>query len=449
VPACTPKVYLNFNISKFRVMLMRNDSGAHFVGKADDYRGKVLPLRQRAEVKNGWLKHRLETILPEIMKREGFDMWIVVSREYNEDPVMMTLLPDPMMYARRRTILVFHLREDGTVERVVLSRYDIKGFYETVWDPDEEEQYACLARIVKEREPESIGINVSETFGFGDGLTHGDYTLMAEALGEEYMGRTRGAERLALGWLERRSEAELDAYPGIVEITHAIVAEAFSGGVIHPGITTTDDVVWWMRQKILDLGLQAWFQPSIDIQAHGQTHDAEEKRKLIQPGDLLHCDVGFYYLNLATDIQQNAYVLKKDETDAPAGLEDALADGNRLQDILAEAMVTGKTGNEILKAALEKAKEEGINASIYTHPIGHHGHAAGPTIGLWDRQEGVPGRGDYALFDDTCYALELNVKRVVPEWGGQEVRMALEQTVACTGGEVVFLAGRQTKLYLI
>jgi len=417
-------------------------------GDTEAYRSKILSLRERAEVKNAWLRHRLETILPEVMEREGFEMWIVVSREYNEDPVIMTLLPDPMMYARRRTILVFHRKEDGSMERLAISRYGVKGFYEGVWDPDEEEQYACLRRIVGERDPATIGIDVSETFGFGDGLTHGDHTLMAEALGD-YIDRAKGAERLCVGWLERRSDKELEAYPGVVEITHAIVAEAFSGRVIHPGVTTTDDVVWWMRQRMLDLGLEAWFQPSIDIQAQGQKYDDEDKRKLIMGGDLLHCDVGYYYLGLATDIQQNAYVLKPGEEQAPVGLVAALAHGNRLQDILAGEMVAGRTGNEILKAALDKAKEEGIKASIYTHPLGTHGHAAGPTIGLWDRQEGVPGRGDYELFDDTCYAIELNVKYDVPEWGGQEVRMALEQDGAFMGGSVQFLGGRQKELYLI
>ncbi len=418
-------------------------------GFADAYRDKILPLRQRTEVKNRWLKKRLETVLPEIMKREGFDMWIVVSREYNEDPVIMTLLPEPMMYARRRTILVFSLQEDGSLERLVLSRYDIKDFYEGVWDPDEEEQYDCLSKVVRERKPKSIGINVSETFGFGDGLTHGEHTLMNAALGEELMARTRGAERLAVGWLERRTKEEIDAYPGIVEIDHAIVAEAFSSRVIHPGITTTDDVVWWMRQKMLDLGLRAWFQPSVDIQAPDQKYDKEEKRKLIQRGDLLHCDIGFYYLGLATDVQQNAYVLRAGEADAPEGLKAAMADANRLQDILADAMVAGRTGNQILEVALERAKEGGINASIYTHPIGHHGHAAGPTIGLWDRQEGVLGRGDYELFEDTCYAIELNAKKEVPEWGGQEVRMSLEEDAIFAGEELRFMAGRQTRLHII
>ncbi|MGD2201420.1 MAG: M24 family metallopeptidase [Candidatus Bathyarchaeota archaeon] len=416
---------------------------------SEDYHQKILSLKERAEVKNRWLRHRLETVLPEIMGREGFDMWIVVSWEYNEDPVIMTLLPDPMMYARRRTILVFSLKEDGLLERLVLSRYGIKGFYEAVWDPSEEKQYDCLARIVKERDPAVIGINVSETFGFGDGLTHGDYLLMKEALGEEYLARTRGAERLALGWLERRTGQELEAYPGIVGITHAIVGEAFSNRVIHPGVTTTDDVVWWMRERILDLGLQAWFQPSVDIQAPGLTHDAEEKRKLIRPGDLLHCDVGFYYLGLATDIQRNAYVLKEGEKEAPEGLNTVLADANKLQDIHAEEMVAGRTGNQILRSILEKATEEGINASVYTHPLGYHGHAAGPTIGRWDQQEGVPGRGDYELFDDTCYAIELNAKKEVPEWGGQEVRVALEEDGVFTGGRIHFMAGRQTEFYLV
>jgi len=418
-------------------------------GYADAYRGKILPLRLRAEIRNGWLKQRLETVLPEIMRREGLDMWIVVAREYNEDPVIMTLLPEPMMYARRRTILVFHLKDDGTLERLVLSRYGIKDFYEGVWDPDEEEQYDCLGRVVKERDPKAVGINISETFAFGDGLTHSEHGLLSAALGEEYMGRTRHAEMLAVGWLERRIKPEMEAYPGIVEITHAIVAEAFSSRVIHSGITTTDDVVWWMRQKMFDLGLQAWFQPSVDIQAPGQKYDAEDKRKLIWPGDLLHCDIGFYYLGLATDIQQNAYVLKVGESEVPEGLEAALSDANRLQEIHAEEMVASRTGNQILKAALDRAKGEGINASIYTHPLGYHGHAAGPTIGLWDRQEGVPGRGDYELFEDTCYAIELNAKREVPEWGGQEVRMALEQDAVFTGGKLHFMAGRQTRLHLI
>lgn len=413
-------------------------------------RERVLPLRGRAEVRNGWLRQRLETVLPELMAREGFDLWIVAAREYNEDPVIMTLLPEPAMAARRRTILVFARRPDGGVERLTLDRYGFGDFYERAWDPDAEEQDACLARIVRERDPQVIGLNVSATFAFGDGLTHHEYTELAAALGEEYMGRVRGAERLCVGWLERRIPAELEAYPRIVALGHAIIAEAFSPRTIRPGSTTTEDVVWWMRQTMLDAGLQAWFQPTISIQAPGKRFDdKEDTRTLILPGDLLHCDMGFYYLGLATDHQQHAYVRHAGETDAPAGLQAALAAGNRLQEILCAAMVPGRTGNEVLRAALRQARDEGLTPSIYSHPLGYHGHAAGPTIGLWDQQEDVPGRGDYELFDDTCYAIELNVRHAVPEWGGQEARIALEEDAALTNGTVSWLAGRQTRFHLI
>jgi hypothetical protein len=418
------------------------------------YRGMILPLRARAEVRNGWLRDRLDQVLPEIMAREGFDLWIVIAREYNEDPVIMTLLPEPAMTARRRTILACFRSPDGTVDRLTLDRYGQGDFYQAAWDPAQEEQLACLARIVRERDPKVIGINVSDTFAFGDGLTHSEYQRLAAALGDELTARVRTAERLALGWLERRTADELTVYPGMVELGHALIAEAFSIRVVQVGITTTDDLVWWMRQKMLDLGLQAWFQPTVDIQAPGQGFDSPAgskgaPRKRILPGDLLHCDVGFFYLGLATDQQQHAYVLRPGETEAPEGLQIALVEGNRLQEILAEKMVVGETGNQVLRAALAQAEAEGLKPSIYTHPIGYHGHAAGPTIGLWDHQEGVPGKGDYELFDNTCYAMELNVRRAIPEWDGQEVRIALEEDAALVDGRFQWLSGRQTRLHRI
>jgi Xaa-Pro aminopeptidase len=419
------------------------------VRSVDEIRSSILPLRQRAVIRNEWLRSRLDSYLPELMKREGFDMWVVIAREYNEDPVIMSMLPEPFMYARRRTILLFSLLRDGTVERLTFARYGMGDFYKTVWDPDKEEQYVCLAREIKKRRPKKIGIDVSETTAFGDGLTHGEYTQLIRALGPKYSKRLTSAENLAVGWLEHRTPRELDAYPGVVAITHALVEEAFSRRVIHPGITTTDDVSWWMRQKMIDLSLEPWFPPTVDLQAPDQPHDKPAKRNLITPGDLLHCDVGFYYLGLATDCQRNVYILKPGECDAPEGLKAALRDGNRLQDILCGEIVISRTGNDVLKRAREKATSEGIIPSIYTHPLGNHGHAAGTTIGLWDRQGGVPGTGDYPLHADTCYAIELNAKKAIPEWGGQEIRMSLEEDAVLTSGGLRWLSGRQTQLYLI
>lgn len=421
----------------------------------NSYRSKLLPLRAQLEVRNRWLKERLDNLIPELMERERCDMWIVAAREYNEDPVIMTLLPEPSMSARRRTILVFARRKDGSVERLTLDRYGFGDFYQKGWDPAREDQFACLKRVVAAHRPQRIALNVADEFPFGDGLSHSEHSRIINALGRTYAKRVFSAERLCVGWLERRIEPELTVYPGLIEMGHALIAEAFSTRVIQPGITTSDDVVWWFRQTMHDLGLRAWFHPTVEIQAPDLSFDAPaggagaNRRKLILPGDLLHCDVGFCYLGLATDHQQHAYVLKPGESDAPVGLHAALADGNRLQEIHMQAMQVGRTGNEVLAAALAQAKSEGIAPQIYSHPLGYHGHAAGPVIGLWDQQEGVPGRGDYPLFDHTCYSIELNVTKPIPEWGDQVVRIALEEDAVLTGGEMRWLHCRQTEFHII
>lgn len=416
-----------------------------------DWFGKILPLRQQAEVINRWLTLRLETVLPKIMKREDFDMWIVACREYNEDPVFMSLIPEPGMSARRLTVLVFHKQEDGTVERFVLARAGIGGdLYQPVWNQELGDQWTNLRAMLEQRQPKRIGINVGHTFAFGDGLTHALYEEMMSAIGETFASRCASAERLAVGWLEERTYEETVAYEGIMQIAHGVISEAFSSRVVHPGITTAEDVVWWIRQRFVDLGLKPWFQPSVSIQRRGAVGlGSVSSNEIIMPGDLLHCDVGFGYLRLNTDTQQNAYVLRRGEKDAPKGLKNALKAANRLQDIVRQEMRVGRTGNEILQSSREIALSEGLVPRIYNHPIGYHGHGAGTTIGLFDMQEGVPGRGDYPLYESTCHALELNVKFPVPEWDDQEVTMALEQTILIRDEHAWFLDGRQKSLHLI
>ncbi len=413
----------------------------------------ILPLRQQAQIRNNWLKKRLETILPAIMTAEDFDIWLIACREYNEDPVIFSLLPQPAMGARRRTILLFYRRPDGSVERLALDRYGYGDFYSAAWNPDDEGQFACLTRLIQERQARKIGLNFSETFAFGDGLSFTEQQLINNALGD-FSSRLHSAERLCVRWLESRLDEEITAYAGIVALARTIIAEAYSRSVIHPGVTTTEDVVWWMRQKMSELGLQAWFQPTVEIQAKGQGFNPPAAgkialRTLIQPGDLLHCDMGFIYLGLATDQQQHAYVLRPGESDAPMGLKAALAAGNRLQDIHMAKMEVGKTGNQLLQETLDQAREENIVPTVYSHPLGYHGHAAGPTIGLWDQQDGVPGKGDYQIFDNTCHSIELNIQKAIPEWNDQMVRIALEEDAALQNGKMAWLAGRQTEFYLI
>lgn len=412
--------------------------------------GQILSLREQARVTNGWLRKRLETVLPEVMDREGFDMWIVSGREYNEGPVILNLLPQPVMAARGRTVLVFYRRPSSDplegVERLTLAAFGTE-FYEAGVKPEDQGQWASLRRIVEERDPQCIGVNVSDVFAFGDGLSHSEYEHLMTALGIKYSERVKGAARLAVGYLEKRLPEEIVAYEGIVAICHRIIKEAFSPKVVHPGVTTPSDVVWWIRQTIHDLGLRVWFQPTVSIQRQDAQRVGSDS--VIMPGDVLHCDVGFHYLGLACDVQQNAYVTKLGESRAPTGLEEALVTGNRMQDIVMGNMVRGRTGNEILERSLGQAKEQGISGMVYCHPVGYHGHGAGPTIGLFSQQGGVPGRGDYELFDDTCHALELNIVQEIPEWGGQKVRMALEEDMVFTGGKVYILDGRQEHLHII
>ena len=416
----------------------------------------ILSMRDRAAVIDQVLEERFETVIPELMRREGFDMWIIAAREYNEDPIIRTMLPSTWLAARRRTVLVFYDRgpEQG-VERLAVARYAMGNAFPSSWNPEEQpDQWARLAEIVKERDPQRIGLNMSEMFPTADGLTATEYEGMVAAWPQTYRDRIAGAENLAVGWLETRTESEMELYPMIVKIARTIIAEGLSEKVIQPGVTTTDDVEWWYRDRIRELGLVTWFHPSVDFQRpHATERDndfsAREEGGVIHMGDLLHIDFGITYLRLNTDTQMLAYVLKHGESDAPQYLHDALAVGNRLQDILTDEFATGRTGNEILLSALAQAKKEGINATIYTHPIGYHGHGAGPTIGLWDQQGGVPGRGDYPLYPMTAHSIELNAAVEIPEWGGQTVRVMLEEDAIFDGEKVTYIDPRQEALLLI
>lgn len=428
---------------------------------------KLVPYRKQCEIIDIWLEKRLETVLPLIMKREGIDTWVVCNREHNEDPVFRTLSPALMMSARRLTILVFHLKEDGKVERYSLTHPipDIAHLYTPCWlNPKNqawgndtyfkqntediqipeapETQMECLARILHTFHPKKIGLNYSETDAYADGLSYTLYSQIMDALYEEDKEKVVSAEKLCIGWLETRIDEEMDAYDGIVQIAHALIEEAFSSAVIHPGVTTNDDVRFWMMEKAKQLQLEPWF----DFETSIIRESEEIVTDIIKPGDVLHCDIGFRYLGLCTDTQEMAYILKNGEEDAPDTLKKAMQTVNRLQDITFDCFKIGKTGNEILKEALQKAKAENIDACIYSHPLGFDGHAAGPTIGLWDQQDGVKGEGDFVMHDNTCYALELNAK---VNFLGKKRIFGLETDVMLRNNNKFFLAKRQTKFHLL
>ncbi len=421
-------------------------------------------VRQQAERQQAWLAERLDSVLPGLMRREGVDMWILPMREYNEDPAFTSLVSPTTFAARRRTIYVFHDRgpAGGGVERLALGGTSQGGVYEAVrssrradsrdgrqaelWG---EEQWALLREVIEARNPRVIAINSSRTFAFADGLTAGEQEGMRDALGPGIVSRFRPAEALAVDFIAARLPDEARFYRELMLLVHQMIGEMFSERVIVPGVTRTSDLVWWWRQRTTDLGLDTWFQPSVSVQRQGVTGDLGED-PVIQRGDVLHCDVGLTALRLNTDTQHQAYVLLPGETDAPLGLRVALTRANRLQDLLLEEIRPGRTGNEVLAATRARMEGEGLDGTVYTHPIGMHGHGAGPLIGLWDRQDGVPGRGDHRVMASTWFSSELQVTSAVPEWKGQRVRMALEEDflLDADGGRH-WVLGRQDRLHLV
>lgn len=415
--------------------------------------GVVLPMREQAAVIDRILHERLDTLVPALMREHEIDMWVIIGREYNEDPVLRTMLPSNWLNARRRTILLFHDTGDS-VDRLAVARYAVGEHFEAAWDPAvQPDQWDRLAEIITDRDPNRIAVNISEIFAHADGLTHSEYEQLLAALPKQLQGRIVSGERLAVNWLETRTATELDIYASVCRIAHEIMAEALSERVIQPGVTTSDDVKWWTRERINELGLDTWFHPLVSIQRKGTGTDLLEMisggEQVIQRGDLLHMDMGIEYLRLHTDTQQMAYVLLADETEAPTEMRDAFRMGNKLQDILTGQFAEGRTGNDILIDALAQAETRGIEGMIYTHPLGLHGHAAGPAIGMWDKQGGVPGTGEYPIRNRTCYAIELSVTVPISEWGGQLVRIMQEEDAVFEDGRVRFLDGRQTELHLI
>lgn len=430
-------------------------------------------LREQAALQQQWLQKRVDTILPALMRAHGIDMWVIPMREYAEDPVFTALAAPETFAARRRTIYVFFDTCAATgapvaascVERIALGGTSQGGVFEArrstkqaagdvgrgqqaeLWG---DEQWQALKAVIEERSPRVIGINRSTVFAFSDGLTSGELQGMSAALGETWTSKFRNAEALPLELIAARLPEEEAFFEKMNALVWSLTQEMFSSATITPGRTKTSDLVWWWRQRVNDLGLGTWFQPSVSVQRQGKTAADIGADPVIEPGDVLHCDVGITVARLNTDTQHNAYVLRPGETDAPEGLKRALANANALQDIVVSEIRPGRTGNEILAASLGRMKAKNIDGTVYSHPVGLHGHGAGPLIGLWDYQDGVPGRGDAKVIPGMWYSIELQATTPVPEWNGQRVRMAQEEDVIVdAAGKVRWAKGRQDTLFLV
>ena len=397
-----------------------------------------------------------------MMRKHGVAMWIVACREYAEDPAFFALVSPTVFAARRTTIYVFNDKGPAEgVERLALGGESNGGLYQVYRDPDAptheifgDSQWTTLRKLVDSRKPKNIAVDISPTHAFSDGLTVAMRDTLMKALGPDNGKLVIPSERLALEYQDLRVPEMLPSYQEMMRVVHYLISRAFSNEVITPGKTTDQDVVWWLRQQVNDMGYGTWFHPSVMVQRMGVKEELDflhkEKGIVIERGDVLHTDFGITAMRLNTDTQHMGYVLKAGEQDVPAGLKQALQSGNRLQDIVLEHLQPGHTGNEILRQSLAAMQTAGIKGSIYSHPIGDHGHAAGPLIGLWDHQDGVTGRGDVPVLPETWLSIELSAWTKVPEWGNQEVQMGLEEDAAVdAAGHASWVLSRQTEFHLV
>ncbi len=425
-----------------------------------------------------WLRQRFDIFLAPLMRKHGIDLWVVPMREYNEDPIFPAITSAETFAARRRTIYVFvdtcanrggasgSASIPSCIKRIALGGSSQGGVFEPrrstkpaasdvgrggqaeLWG---DEQWEALKSVLEEHDPRVIGINRSTVVAFADGLSSGELEGMSAALGDKWTSRFRNTGDLPLELLASRLPQEEAFYVRMQKLVWSLTQEMLSSRVITPGATRTSDLVWWWRERIHDLGLGAWAQPTVDIQRRGVTATALGTDPVIEPGDVVHCDVGFTAARLATDTQHLAYVLRPGESDAPEGLQRALARTNALQDIVMEELRPGRTGNQVLAASLARMKRQGIDGAVYSHPIGLHGHGAGPVIGLWDYQDGVTGgRGDSKVIASMWWSIELQATTPVPEWGGQRVQMSQEEdAIIDAAGQIRWAFQRQQKLFLI
>ncbi|MBX3081884.1 MAG: aminopeptidase P family protein [Anaerolineae bacterium] len=411
----------------------------------------VLSVRTQARIVNETLKARMDALLPALMHETGIDMWIIVCYEDNYDPVFNTLIPWEC-WAPILQMMVFFDRGEAGVERLNISLTDMQGLMTTIWNlQSAEDQWACLRRVVEERQPKRIGINQSDVIWAADGLTAALKEKLVATLGTELAGRIVSAEPLCIRWLETRLPTELALYEQACAIAHALMKTCFSRQVITPGVTTIDDLRWWYWQTTTDLGLPVSFPPFFRfMRSEAERQKWGSADRVIRPGDMVHCDVGVKYMRILTDHQELGYVLRPGEFAPPRGLLDGLAQANLLQTVFMSTWAEGLTGNEILTKALAHGREAGVaKPKIYSHSLSHYLHEPGPLMGLPWEQVACPGRGDVKMRYDTVYTVELGATCPVPEWGGQEVAFPLEQDAMFTRQGSFFIDGRQTEFHLI
>ncbi|KAK8074350.1 lipoprotein [Apiospora phragmitis] len=441
---------------------------------------QTLPsLRDQAKIVDGWTDKRKGLIPGSCASTEWMRGWLVEvpflhptqqktdhitsshkqisQREYAEDTVFWALKEATQFSARRRTTQLF------------LANVTAEGAHSYTWVDNTDLVWKELKQILDAHQPARLALNTAPELAFAGGLHAGERDTIAEALGPEWAGRFVLEPMLAVEVVATMVPGRLPWYRKLMETAWAVTEEGFSGDVIVPGETTAWDVEWWMREKLQALNYTTWFQPSVYILGKTDLPAASTRRKTrgqavmmmddprapdhqISYGDILHTDFGVTALGLNTDTQHLGFVLRPGETaaDVPASITEGLKKVNRLQDIVVSHMAIGRTGDEILRRALEQARAEGIEGKIYCHATGEWGHSAGTVIGMTNLQDGVPVIGELPLLKNTYYSIELYAEHYVPE-RNMTIKFPQEEDVFWNDETETWewVYGQQTELILV
>ncbi len=411
----------------------------------------ILSLREQSTLITELVRDRLETVLPLAMNEANLDMWIILCQEDDLDPIFKTMIPmdcwTPILQ-----VIVFVNEGNGIIKRYNISGTDTKDLYERPYIGQlEEKQWQILLDLVKKRDPKTIGVNIGSVKWCGGGLTYNLYQQLKEKLPHQYSERLVSAERAAIRWGATLTRREINLFRHVIKIAHFIISDCFSCKAITPGVTTVEDLVWFYWQRAIDLGLDLSFRPYFTVIREGmETEFSVTRKKIILPGDVIHCDVGIKYLRLNSDNQHLAYILKRGETEPSAGLQSLMEQTNRLQDIFMSEFQKDISGNILLQNILQKARKEGIpNPRVYSHSLGLFLHQPGPLIGLpWEQEKPLP-RGETLINYNYAFTMELSTESQIKEWNNQSVRCSMEEPVFFSEEGCHTLNGRQTEFYLI
>jgi Xaa-Pro aminopeptidase len=401
---------------------------------------------------------KLETTLQPLMQRHGIDMWIIVTRENDPDPMVQLFGDYVSTSSGHRNASIFFDPGDGQpLERIILGTH-IRGhilpfFPETPaagHGYGQEGLAPHLREYVHARDPGTIAINRSRTITMADGLSVEAYNYLVEALGPGYEARFVPAEPLVIDYVSHRTPAELEISLEASWITWNILRRAFSNEVITPGVTTNEDVYWWILDEVARQHLELNFSPSVTIRRQGLAGSyAVHHDEVIQPGDLLHTDFGVKLMGIGTDQQKQIYVLKPGETEPPAGLRALFTQSVRMAEIVAEELKPGVEGREVKARAEARGRAEGIENLVYSHAQGSWVHDAGAwAIHDWPERYGIHPREPVRPTE--FWSVEFSVTGTIPEWDDQTVTMGREEDGwVAADGVFHWMAGPQTELWTV